>query len=319
VDCAAGGTGVAIRREVVAEIQSFELSGARPVARRVLASAGAIGNTVLVSPANAALYALTSYGELEFFDYDVGSGGVGAAARRAIPIGNAGSSVFGIDTMALTGDGRKLFVSQLPGKGPADEDGVAAPGEPGRVQILDARTGALVASIERPRSVAPRGICLPRFDAVRVEIETGPEGEVLSPLSDTQLPVVIFGSDEFDVRDVDAHSLGFGPDAAEPSQPVEFEDVDDDGFDDLVSLYAVPETGISFGDTEACIRGERAGTVFQGCDAIETLPPPVAASSLADPEDVGTQAPGSACGFGFELALVVPVLMWLRRRRHTSA
>jgi hypothetical protein len=61
----------------------------------------------------------------------------------------------------------------------------------------------------------------------------------------------------------------------------------------------VQETGLAAGDQEACVVGVTLrGTEFSGCDAVIIL---------------------RGCGLGFELALVLPALAWLRTRRRRVA
>jgi hypothetical protein len=155
--------------------------------------------------------------------------------------------------------------------------------------------------VQELHGVAPRQfLTITEPLPVAIDVKPGNPGNLVDPFSTGMLPVALLGSATLDVRDVDVETLAFGPAAAEPVRgdagPA-LRDVDADGLVDLVVAFPIQETGIAAGDTEACLSGRvQEGPPLQGCDAIAT-------------------ATASACGVGFELALGVPPLAWLYRRR----
>jgi hypothetical protein len=140
------------------------------------------------------------------------------------------------------------------------------------------------------------GPCVDVTDA-ELDIKPGSERNPINPLSKGVIPVAILGSETFDVMDVDPDTLAFGPSGAglAHSKGPHYDNVDGDGFTDLVAHFRTQATGIGTSDTEACLTWENEdGTPFEACDDIATV---------------------GKCGLGFELALLLPPLAWLSRRR----
>jgi hypothetical protein len=132
--------------------------------------------------------------------------------------------------------------------------------------------------------------------AVDVDIKPGGDSSPINLMSRGLIPVALLGSASFEVTEVDVSTLAFGPGAAGPAHKRggHTADLNDDGFENLLSHYRIQESAIAINDTEACVTGELFdGARFEGCDTIRTVP---------------------ACGLGFELGLLLPPLMALRRK-----
>ncbi len=124
---------------------------------------------------------------------------------------------------------------------------------------------------------APFGVAIEPTSSVSVDIDIKPgiDPNSINLRSMGVVPVAILGSDTFDVTDVDVTTLMFG--TASPAHDLtdsdtyneHIQDVNDDGFLDLVSHYKQKETGIGCSDIEATLTGELLdGTPIEGTDSV---------------------------------------------------
>ena len=94
------------------------------------------------------------------------------------------------------------------------------------------------------------------------------------------VPVAVLGSSDFDVTTIDVTTLGFGPAAASPAHDMtdpsayleHLQDVNADGYVDLIGHYPVADIGLTKGETEACIGGATlTGIPIAGCDSVRVI------------------------------------------------
>ena len=98
----------------------------------------------------------------------------------------------------------------------------------------------------------------------------------VNPKSKGVIPVAILGNSNLDVTIINVDSLRFGildpGPGAEPTHNGHYDDVNGDGYMDLVVHFRTQATGIAKGDTEACLTGETYDeTPISDCDAIRTV------------------------------------------------
>ena len=90
------------------------------------------------------------------------------------------------------------------------------------------------------------------------------------------VPVALFGSDTFNVRDVKLRTVGLHP-MDRPEEAVRpvlfvFKDVNRDGFKDILFFFAIRSLTLVPSDTEACLHGDlRNGEHFCGHDSVVVI------------------------------------------------
>ena len=116
-----------------------------------------------------------------------------------------------------------------------------------------------------------------------IDIKPGSFPNSINAKSNGLVPVAILGSATFDVTQVDVTTLEFGPGGATPAHDLtdldtyfeHLQDVNDDGFLDLVSHYRQKEVGLQSGDTTATLSGnllpEFGGIDICGTDSVRLL------------------------------------------------
>ena len=159
--------------------------------------------------------------------------------------------------IAVEADGG-ILVSRVPQRGDF------GPGSVVRVDPDDGSQTLVVGDL--PSSVGAIGV-VPHPE---VRIDVRPSRLRIGAKSRRMLPVVVFGSERFDVEDIDLDSLGFGPGGASPLSSRVVRRVAD-AFPDLLLFFRAEQAGFQPGDTSACLHGTANGFPFLACDTIQVV------------------------------------------------
>ena len=115
-----------------------------------------------------------------------------------------------------------------------------------------------------------------------IDIKPGSDPNSTNLGSGGVIPVAILTTPDFDATTVDGTTVRFGTDGASPTHDQtdsanladHQRDVDGDGLTDYVLHFLTGLTGISEGDTEACLTAQTFGGIaIAGCDAVRMVPP----------------------------------------------
>ena len=114
--------------------------------------------------------------------------------------------------------------------------------------------------------------------AIEIDIKPGSDPNSINLALNGVIPVALLGSEDFDVTEVDQSTLEFEGNAARTKGKSgnigAFEDVDGDGYADLVVQFPAEGLALSETDTEATVIGSLLdGTPIIGTDSIRVVQP----------------------------------------------
>lgn len=105
-----------------------------------------------------------------------------------------------------------------------------------------------------------------------IDINPGSDNNLINSGIKQAIPVAVLGSTKFDATQIDFSTVRLGAGRASPTHAGHVEDVNNDGFMDMIFHFNSQEAGIVCGDTVATLMGEVfAGTRFIGTDAVKTI------------------------------------------------
>jgi hypothetical protein len=184
------------------------------------------------------------------------------AVEQADALRDDGVRVIAVGVGSLTGDA-ETFIENL---GDDDPDNYYFTGEdPSLVDYT-----SIFESILEELEVCPV--------EVHIDVKYGSDPNGINPNSNGNIPVTVFGSDEFDVYDIDLDTMRFGPadvvagGGGASLSHGDYVDQDGDGYTDFVGHFLTQETGIEMGDTVLWLYFETEdGTAYVGCDSAKTV------------------------------------------------
>lgn len=116
-------------------------------------------------------------------------------------------------------------------------------------------------------------------EAAAIDIKPSTDFNKINSKKKGSIPVALLGSDDLDVTSLQGVSATFGPNGATNRHDLSqastlaahYDDVNADGDLDLVFHFRQPETGLTVGDTAACLSVDSTGGSFGGCDSVEII------------------------------------------------